>query len=81
MSHPMSDFTAPAKRVEESLELLAILSDVLKHNGAFKDGSPGEHPAMLSSHGEDGIVRSMRVIAWAAHRDFCKLATDLGIPE
>lgn len=81
MSHPMTKFSSPAKRVEEGLELLAILAEVLEHNGGFKDSAPGEHPAMIGERGEDGIIRSMRVIAWAAHREFCQMATDLEIPQ
>lgn len=81
MSHPMTKFSSPAKRVEESLELLAILSEVLDHNGGFKGSEPGEHPAMIGDRGENGIVRAMRVIAWAAHREFCQMATDLEIPQ
>ncbi|MCE0933421.1 MULTISPECIES: hypothetical protein [Pseudomonas] len=77
----MTKFSSPAKRVEESLELLAILSEVLDHNGGFKGSEPGEHPAMIGDRGENGIVRAMRVIAWAAHREFCQMATDLEIPQ
>jgi hypothetical protein len=81
MTHPMTKFSSPAKRVEESLELLAILSKVLEHNGGFKGSEPGEHPAMIGDQGENGIVRAMRVIAWAAHREFCQMATDLETPQ
>lgn len=81
MPRPMSSFSAPTKRIEESLELLGVLAEVLEHNGGFKCDEPGEHPAMINERGEDGIVRSMRVIAWAAHRELCQLATGLGIPE
>lgn len=78
---PMLFFAPSAKRIEESLELVAVLAGVLEHNSAFKGGEPGEHPAMIDDHGEDGIVRAIRVIAWAAHLDFCQMATDLEIPQ
>ncbi len=77
----MHFFTVPAKRIEESLEIVAVLAGVLEHNNAFKGGEPGEHPAMIDGHGEVGIVRAMRAIAWAAHLEFCQLAIDLEIPE
>lgn len=80
-SRQMHYFTAPAKRIEESLEIMAVLAGVLEHNSAFKSCEPGEHPAMINEYGEDGVVRAMRVIAWAAHREFCQMAIDLEIPE
>lgn len=81
MSRTTSDFSAPAKRIAESLELLGVLAEVLERNCGFKCDEPREHPAMINERGEDGIVRSMRVIARDAHRELCKLAADLGIPE
>ncbi|MNF12291.1 hypothetical protein D3C80_2137200 [compost metagenome] len=54
---------------------------MLEHNGGFKNSDSGEHPAMIGERGEDGIIRSMRVIAWAVHREFCQMATDLEIPQ
>lgn len=80
-SHQMHCFTGPAKRIEESLEVMAILAEVLERNGGFKCSEQGDHPAMIDERGEDGIVRAMRVIAWAAHAEFCQLATDLEIPQ
>ncbi|MEF0146510.1 hypothetical protein [Pseudomonas guariconensis] len=81
MTRPMTDFSAPAKRVEEGIELLGVLAEVLEHNGGFKCDEPGAHPSMINERGEDGIVRAMRVIARGAHEEFCKLVTDLGIPQ
>ncbi|MNH06145.1 hypothetical protein D3C76_103350 [compost metagenome] len=81
MNNPMTKFSSTAARVEEGLELLAILAEVLEHNGGFKNSDSGEHPAMIGERGEDGIIRSMRVIAWAVHREFCQMATDLEIPQ
>lgn len=80
-ARPMRYFTDTAKRIEESLEIMAVLAGVLEHNNAFKSCEPGEPPAMINERGEDGVVRAMRVIAWAAHREFCQLATDLEIPQ
>ncbi|WP_099431214.1 hypothetical protein [Pseudomonas mosselii] len=81
MSRTTRDFSAPAKRIAESLELLGVLAEVLEHNGGYKCDEPGEHLATINERGEDGIVRSMRMIAQAAHQELCKLATDLGIAE
>lgn len=68
-----------AKRIEESLDAIGILTEVLLSNGGYK-GDPDE-AAQVSDRGESGIQQAINIIARMAHRDFCSLATDLGIPE
>ncbi|MGE8435993.1 MAG: hypothetical protein ACN6P2_05575 [Pseudomonas palmensis] len=70
-----------AKRVEESLDAIGILAEVLLSNGGYK-GCPDsvDVPAQISDRGESGIQSAINIIARMAHRDFCALATDLGIP-
>ncbi|MDG9884132.1 hypothetical protein N7650_14930 [Pseudomonas sp. GD04058] len=82
MSKSMHDFKFPAEAIAERLAVLMVLSRVLEKNIAFRDAADeGEHPAMIDGYGEDGIVRAIRLIASDAHQGFCRLATDLGIPE
>ena len=70
-----------AKRVEESLDAIGILSEVLLNNGGYKgDPDSGDIPAQINDRGESGIQSAINIIARMAHRDFCALATDLGIP-
>lgn len=70
-----------AKRVEESLDAIGILAEVLLSNGGFKGGDDDtDSPAQISDRGESGIQSAINIIARMAHRDFCLLATDLGIP-
>lgn len=70
-----------AKRVEESLDAIGILAEVLLNNGGYKgDPDSGDIPAQISDRGESGIQSAINIIARMAHRDFCALATDLGIP-
>ena len=70
-----------AKRVEESLDAIGILAEVLLKNGGYK-GEPGDdNPAQIDDRGESGIQSAISIIARMTHRDFCALATDLGIPE
>lgn len=70
-----------AKRVEESLDAIGILAEVLLNNGGHK-GEPGDdNPAQIDDRGESGIQSAISIIARMTHRDFCALATDLGIPE
>ena len=70
-----------ARRVEESLDAIGILAEVLLSNGGYK-GEPGDdNPAQIDDRGESGIQSAISIIARMTHRDFCALATDLGIPE
>ena len=70
-----------AKRVEESLDAIGILAEVLLNNGGYKgDPDSGDIPAQINDRGESGIQSAINIIARMAHRDFCALATDLGIP-
>lgn len=70
-----------AKRVEESLDATGILAEVLLNNGGYKgDPDSGDIPAQINDRGESGIQSAINIIARMAHRDFCALATDLGIP-
>jgi hypothetical protein len=68
-----------AQRLEESLDTIRILAEVLVANGGCK-GNPDE-PAQIDDRGESGIQRAILLIAQASHSEFCRLATDLGIPE
>lgn len=70
-----------AKRVEESLDAIGILAEVLLNNGGYKgDPDSGDIPAQINDRGESGIQSAINIIARMTHRDFCALATDLGIP-
>ena len=70
-----------AKRVEESLDAIGILAEVLLNNGGYKgDPDSVDIPAQIDDRGESGIPSAIGIIARMAHRDFCSLATDLGIP-
>ncbi len=71
-----------AKRIEESLDAIGILAEVLLNNGGCKgDPEDVDTPAQIDDRGESGIQSAINIIARLAHRDFCELATDLGIPE
>lgn len=70
-----------AKRVEESLDAIGILAEVLLNNGGYKgDQDSVDVPAQISDRGESGIQSAINIIARMAHREFCALANDLGIP-
>lgn len=70
-----------ARRVEESLDAIGILAEVLLNNGGYKGDPDSEDiPAQINDRGESGIQSAINIIARMAHRDFCALATDLGIP-
>lgn len=82
MSNLINNFNYSAAEISERLSLLMVPSRVLEKNIAFRDSAAeGEHPAMIDGYGEDGIARAIRLIASDTHQGFCKLATDLGIPE
>lgn len=74
-----SSYQEVAKRIEESLDTIGTLAEVLLSNCGHK-GDPDE-AAQVSNRGEYGIQQAINIIARMAHRDFCALATDLGIPE
>ncbi|EIK94035.1 hypothetical protein PMM47T1_24114 [Pseudomonas sp. M47T1] len=71
-----------AKRVEDTLHTIRLLSQVLLDNGGYK-GAPDDcdNPAQIDDLGECGIQQAISLLASSAHRDFCQLATDLGIPQ
>ncbi|WP_258036286.1 hypothetical protein [Pseudomonas putida] len=71
-----------AKRIEESLDAIGILAEVLLKNGGRK-GDPEDVDTSdpIDDRGESGIQSAISIIACLAHRDFCELATDPGIPE
>ncbi|MBJ9978427.1 hypothetical protein IAE35_23860 [Pseudomonas sp. S75] len=74
------DHRSIAKRIEESLDAIGILAEVLLKNGGRK-GNPDDASDPIDDRGESGIQSAISIIACLAHRDFCVLATDLGIPE
>lgn len=79
MKKSMSAYTEVAKRLEDSLDTIRILAEVLIENGGCKGNK--DEPAQIDERGEEGIYQAVRLIASASHRDFCQLATDLGVPE
>lgn len=70
-----------AKRIEESLFTIALLSSVLLNNGAYK-GEPDDVdvPPQIDDMHESGIQQAIKILAEVAHSDFCRLATSQGIP-
>jgi hypothetical protein len=77
----MNSHTALAKRVEDSLDTIRILAQVLICNGGYKGNADDGTPAQIDASGEEGIHQAIRLIAAASHETFCRLATELGIPE
>lgn len=74
--------TELAKRIEGSLDVIGILADVLLNNGSYKgDPDDVDNPAQINDRGESGVQRAIQIIAEIAHQDFCRLATDLEIPQ
>lgn len=81
MTNP-ANYKAVAKSIEETLFTIGLLSDVLLNNGGYK-GEPGDvdNPAKINDLNESGIQKAIKLLAEAAHSDFCRMATDLEIPE
>lgn len=77
----MHVYTEVAKRLEDSLTTIQILAEVLIANGGCKGCSDDDNEAQIDVRGEEGIHQAILLIAAASHRDFCRLATDLGIPQ
>ena len=85
MTNPVN-YRAVAKRIEESFFTISLLSDVLLNNGGYKGGYKGapddvDNPAQINDLNESGIQKAIKLLAEAGHRDFCRMATDLEIPE
>lgn len=74
-------YTEVSKRLEDSLTTVQILAEVLIANGGCKGHSADDNEAQIDIRGEEGIHQGILLITSAAHRDFCQLATDLGIPQ
>lgn len=81
MKLPLSAYTEVAKRLEDSVDTIRILAEVLIANGGYKGHSDDDDSAPIAIRGEAGIQMAILLLAQASHRDFCQLATDLGIPE
>lgn len=81
MNTSMSMYTEVAERLEASLGTIQILAEVLIANGGCKGHSSDDNEAQIDVRGEEGIHRAILLIAAASHRDFCRLATDLEIPQ
>lgn len=77
-----ANYRIVAKRIEESLFTIGLLSDVLLNNGSYK-GEPDDvdNPARIDDLNEFGIQKAIKLLAEAAHSDFCRMATDLEIPK
>lgn len=73
--------TEVAKRLEASLTTIQVLAEVLIANGGCKGHSADDNEAQIDIRGEEGIHQAILLITSMAHRDFCQLATDLGIPQ
>lgn len=70
------------KSIAESLDTIAILADILAENTTEREGcAEGSHDEQINTRGETGIQAAIRLIAYSAHGDLCKMATDLGVPE
>lgn len=81
MNKPMSAYTEVAKRLEDSLDTICSLGVILIENGSAKAAGDPACPPQIDCCGEEALLMSIKLLAAAAHRDFCQLATDLGIPE
>lgn len=81
MKASMSMHAEIAKRVEDSLTTIQVLAEVLIANGGRKGHSEDDNDAQIDVRGEEGIHQAILLIVSASHRDFCQLATDLGIPQ
>lgn len=81
MKKSMSAYTEVAKRLEDSVDTIRILAEVLIANGGCKGCSEDDGAAQIDDRGEEGIHKAILLLASASHRDFCQLATDLGIPQ
>ncbi len=70
-----------AGRIEDCLSTIQILAEILLNNGGFK-GEPEniDIPPQISDRGESGIQQAIQLLAGTAHREFCRMATDLEIP-
>lgn len=77
-----ANYRIVAKRIEESLFTIGLLSDVLLNNGGYKgDPDDVDNPAQINDLNESGIQKAIQLLAEAAHSDFCRMATDLEIPK
>ena len=81
MNKPMSAYTEVAKRLEDSLDTIRSLGGILIENGSAKAAGDPACPAQIDCCGEEALLMSIQLLAAAAHRDFCQLATDLEIPQ
>lgn len=77
----MNSHTYLAKRIEESLDVIGALAEVLICNGGHKGNADDDNSAQIGARGEEGIHQAIRLIALASHEEFCRLATELEIPE
>lgn len=68
------------KKIAECLDTIGILADVLAENTIARDASD-DGSEQIGCRGETGVQSAIRLIAYAAHAEFCQLATDLGVPE
>ena len=81
MNKPISAYTDVAKRLEDSLDTIRALGGLLIENGSAKAACDPAFPPQIDCCGEEALLMSITLLAAAAHRDFCQLATDLEIPQ
>lgn len=70
-----------ADHIEDCLITIGILAEVLLNNNGYKgDADCIDKPPQINDRGESGIQQAIQMLAGVAHREFCRMASDLEIP-